>query len=219
MKHKKHNLIIAGSSGLIGGHALQSAIDSNQFAVITSLARKTTHQIQNIKHIISPTLDIEELDTSFDCGLIALGTTKKQAGGNQALYKIDHDLVVHVAKQMKARGVKRLAVVSSLGASPTSASHYLRCKGEMEQHIQALGFTALLFVRPGPLVGRKTNQRADEIWVQRMLSPLSPLLIGPLRNIKPILASDVACAMIDYLGKQDTLGTIHYYRHNMVQNP
>ncbi|UUM31838.1 oxidoreductase [Vibrio japonicus] len=128
-------------------------------------------------------------------GFISLGTTKKQAGSNQALEKVDFELVSRVAQQMKVIGVKKLCVVSSLGASAHSPSHYLRCKGKMELALEQMGFDKLVFVRPGPLVGIRDNPRSDEQMVQSVLSVLKPLMIGSLANFIPIHASDVAKAM------------------------
>ena len=86
-------------------------------------------------------------------GVICLGTTKKKAGSKEALRKVDVELVSQVAQSMKFLGVQRVAVVSSYGASPDSYSHYLRCKGQMEQNLKRIGFKQLFIARPGPLVG------------------------------------------------------------------
>ncbi|MCV6070886.1 hypothetical protein OFP26_35475, partial [Escherichia coli] len=85
---------------------------------------------------IIPIIDAEltihqwnENQTAPDIGFICLGTTLKQAGSKENLRKVDVELVTSVAQQMKMVGVKRLAVVSSLGANRSSPSHYLACKG------------------------------------------------------------------------------------------
>ncbi|GAM71606.1 nucleoside-diphosphate-sugar epimerases [Vibrio sp. JCM 19236] len=212
MENKKQNLIIAGATGLIGGHALEIAsLQSDQFEGIYSITRRTSSTHSCVLELISENLDID-LDIYCNIGMICLGSTKKQAGSNEALYKIDHDLVLHVAKQMKEIGVTKLAVVSSIGANPSSPSHYLKCKGEMERDVQALGFTNLLFVRPGPLVGRKVKMRADEKLVQMILNPLSPLMIGPLEKYRPIHARDIALYMLKYLMENEQRGTHYAYQ-------
>lgn len=129
-------------------------------------------------------------------GVIALGTTLKQAGSKQALEKIDFDLVCQVAQTMKMLGVTRLAVVSSYGANPTSRSHYLRCKGRMEEAIRRQGFEHVTFVRPGPLKGQRKTPRLDEIWLQRVMILGQCFLFGRLKNLIPIEADRVAQAML-----------------------
>lgn len=143
-------------------------------------------------------LDIRDWDESKATpryGFICLGTTKQQAGSKEALEKVDYDLVCKVAQQMKVIGVKRLCVVSSLGASIRSLSHYLRCKGKMEMAIERLGFDHVTFVRPGPLVGLREQPRTDERIVQTVSAVLKPFMIGPLAKLIPIDASTVAQSM------------------------
>jgi uncharacterized protein YbjT (DUF2867 family) len=134
--------------------------------------------------------------TAPEIGFICLGTTRKQAGSKAALEKVDYDLVCDVAKTMKMLGVKRIAVVSSLGASPRSLSHYLRCKGKAEERIGQLGFDTVIFVRPGPLAGRKKLIRSDEVMLQKVMPFFKPLMIGPLENYLPIAAENVAKSML-----------------------
>ena len=66
------------------------------------------------------------IDTAFCC----LGTTIKKAGSKEAFRRIDFDAVVDFAKAARARRAQRgFAVVSSVGASPSSSNFYLRVKG------------------------------------------------------------------------------------------
>lgn len=97
---------------------------------------------------------------------------------------------------MKFIGVERLAVVSSYGASPTSYSHYLKCKGQMEQNLMRIGFKQLFIARPGPLVGERAQPRADEKLLQSIFPLLSPFMIGKYKNLRPIQSKDVAQAML-----------------------
>ena len=115
-----------------------------------------------------------------DYGFICLGTTKRQVESAYAFEQIDIELVYNVAKAMKALGVKNLAVVSSYGASKMSFSHYLRCKGRVEEKVTSLGFSRLVFVRPGPLKGLREKTRRDEMLIQKITKHIEPLMIGPL---------------------------------------
>ncbi len=207
-KLDKPSLIIAGASGLVGSCCLNLAIKQSNIGNIYALVRKPLSvDSNNVTPIIDANLDIKHWDETLSSptlGIIALGTTLKQAGSKQGLENVDYHLVCHVAQQMKTLGVERLAVVSSIGAHPRSKSHYLRCKGRMEETIRQLGFSHVTFVRPGPLVGQRANVRADEIWLQRVMKVGRYVMFGQLKNFIPILAEDVAHSMLYCLFDNNT---------------
>jgi len=200
----KSVVMIAGGSGLIGSHAIELMLNESAISCIYSLGRSPLNlqinkETSKLVELISPDLGINEWDDSLpspSLGVICLGTTKKQAGSNEALHKIDYELVCHVAQTMQLLGVKRLAVISSYGASTQSLSHYLRCKGQMEQTLTRMGFEQLLILRPGPLVGERKQPRLDEKWLQAILCLIRPLMIGRFKNLVPIKAHDVAKAAL-----------------------
>ncbi|MBD0786817.1 NAD(P)H-binding protein [Vibrio sp. Y2-5] len=198
-------LIIAGASGLVGSSCLNIALNEHALEHIFTLSRKPlppeiiSAANGKLTQLIDAELSIkhwEERDTRPQLGIIALGTTLKQAGSKQGLEKVDLELVCHVAQQMKLLGVERLAVVSSYGAHARSRSHYLRCKGRMEETIRQIGFTHVTFVRPGPLVGKRAITRPDEVLLQNFMRVGKYLLFGKLRNLIPITAEVVARSML-----------------------
>ncbi|GAD89809.1 hypothetical protein VHA01S_028_00080 [Vibrio halioticoli NBRC 102217] len=211
----KPNIILAGGTGLIG----QAVIDylAQHLELIDTLYLPTRSPIhaQDSRFIALSNEAFFTLEEPIaELGIICLGTTKKQAGSAQALYRIDHDLVLKFAKQMQALGVRKLAVVSSFGANPNSLSHYLKCKGEMERDVSQLGFEQLIFARPGPLVGARSTPRRDEIMVQKLLKVVSPIMLGPLKNLRPVQADDVAKYLIQSLCQESHTSntTIAHYR-------
>ncbi|CAM3001040.1 NAD(P)H-binding protein [Vibrio mytili] len=221
--------IIAGATGLIGQQVLTNLLTQPGIPAVYALSRRPLTGIADPDKKIIPLIDADlsiydwdEEQPSPQVGFICLGTTLKQAGSKENLRKVDVELVTKVARQMKMIGVKRLAVVSSLGANSQSRSHYLACKGQMESNIEKLGFDELVFVRPGPLVGQREQPRGDEKLVQSLLKILRPLMIGKLSNFVPIAADDVAKAMIyqvfsyqedktTYLTRKDMLDLVRHY--------
>lgn len=201
-------VIAAGCTGLIGNELIKQLLDQDPVTRIYALSRRELPFFHSKLNVIQhPQLQVQqwqEDDPRPEYGFICLGTTLKQAGSKQALEKVDFELVCDVAQEMKLLGVKRLAVVSSYGASAHSLSHYLRCKGRMELAIERLGFEKIVFARPGPLKGLREQPRRDEIVVQTMASVLKPLMLGPLATFIPIDAADVAKAMQYRLFDPDT---------------
>ncbi len=192
-------VIIAGASGLVGTEVLKELLEDESVGRVYALTRKDLPFFHSkFEQLKDEQLAIHNWETDKPLptfGFICLGTTRKQAGSKENLAKIDYDLVCQVAKDMKANGVKHLAVVSSLGASPHSPSHYLRTKGKMEATLSRLGFTSVLFARPGPLKGLRDNPRADEAILQAIMRVIRPFMRGSLAKYAPIRASMVAKAM------------------------
>ncbi len=201
------SVMIAGASGLVGHSALIQLLADNNITSIHALVRRSLNMTDAklVEHQNSA-LSLTHWDENIappTLGLICLGTTIKDAGSKEALSHIDYDLVCQVAHAMRLVGTKRLAVVSSLGAHPHSPSHYLRCKGKMEQALRGMGFERLVIVRPGPLRGERAKPRPGEIISEKLLTLTGPLLIGPFTNFRPISGDDVATSMLYSLFQTD----------------
>ncbi|MGC9402352.1 hypothetical protein [Vibrio genomosp. F10] len=193
-------VILAGSSGLVGTEVLKQVLEDDSISHVYALARKELPFFHSkLEQILDNELRVLEWNKENpkpNIGIISLGTTLEQAGSKEKLEEVDYQLVCDVAQSMKVLGVKKLAVVSSIGASPYSFSHYLKCKGRMEQTISSIGFEKLVFAQPGPLVGLRDEPRRNEAVVEYILKMLTPLMIGPLTKYVPIKASHVATAML-----------------------
>ena len=132
---------------------------------------------------------------------ICLGTTIKKAGSIKKMEEIDRDLPVAIASLASANGVKRIAVVSALGANMESSNYYLRIKGEMERDIQKLKFENIAIVRPSLLLGERKEKRAGELLGKVVMKTFNPVLIGKMKKYRGIHGRDVARAMISILQK------------------
>ncbi|WP_217539800.1 NAD(P)H-binding protein [Vibrio metschnikovii] len=201
-------IMIAGATGLVGSCVLRRLLAEPAIQHIYALNRRSLSLPHpKLTELIDSELSIThwpEQQPRPQYGIIALGTTLKQAGSKHALEKVDFELVCQVAHSMKILGVTRLAIVSSYGANPSARSHYLRCKGRMEETIRRLGFDHLVFVRPGPFVGQREQPRNDEIWLQRVMRLGQFFLFGRLKNLIPIDADKVAQALLYALFDQST---------------
>ncbi len=132
----------------------------------------------------------------------ALGTTIAAAGSQQAFRAIDFDAVLAFAHAARAAGVTRLAVVSSLGASPRSGNFYSRVKGEMEAAAAGCGFDSLVIVRPSLLAGDRAALGQPSRRGERLALALTAPLVGLIPAAwRPIGAAVVARAMIAALAE------------------
>ncbi|MUK43818.1 nucleoside-diphosphate sugar epimerase [Aliivibrio fischeri] len=210
------SIIIAGSTGLIGHHLLNFSLKNESVNRVYSLSRHSLDETSSkLVQMVSDDLSIDKNqleEQTPDIGFITLGTTIKKAGSKAALKAIDTDLVVSVAQSMREVGVRHIYVVSCIGASSSAFSHYLKCKGEMEDSITLLGFSSTTFMQPGPLSGDRSETRKDEVLLQGVMSIINPLMKGCLLNYKPIEGEVVAECMLDLALQNDNAVGVHRYR-------
>ena len=214
------SIIIAGSTGLIGHHLLNHALKNDDIQHVYSLTRRSLEEASSkLVQLVSPELIIDKdaiKESVPRIGFITLGTTIKKAGSKEALKAIDVSLVVDVAQSMHDIGVERIYVVSCIGASSSALSHYLKCKGEMEGKVAAIGFKNVTFMQPGPLSGTRAKTRSDEALLQGIMRLFNPLMKGFLLNYKPIHGEIVAQSMLDLaLSNSDAEGCHRYTSRDM----
>ena len=99
---------------------------------------------------------------------LALGTTSKIAGSQAAFRAVDYDANLAVAKASVAAGVRKVGLVSAIGADANSKIFYSRVKGELEQALAQLPLEGLVIARPSMLVGDHEALgrpvRRGEVW-------------------------------------------------------
>jgi uncharacterized protein YbjT (DUF2867 family) len=156
------------------------------------VARHHTHHV----------VDFDRLDDEdpqrFACDTLTccLGTTIAVAGSREAFRRVDHHLPLAVARLALAQGATQLQIVTALGANAASRIFYNRVKGDVEADLRALGAPSLQILRPSLLTGERREARLGERVGEVALGLLRPLLLGPLRSLRPTAASDVARALV-----------------------
>jgi uncharacterized protein YbjT (DUF2867 family) len=198
MSKRARIALVVGGSGLVGRELLrQLAAPGSGYASLHALLRRplepATDGVQ--VHVIDFSRLPLPLPAADDL-YCALGTTIKVAGSRQAFRTVDFDAVVDTARAAQAAGVKRMAVVSALGADARSRVFYNQVKGEMEDELRSLRFERLVIARPSLLSGaREVLGQAPRLAERLSLTLLRP--IGGLlpASIRPIDAGVVARAM------------------------
>lgn len=198
--------IVLGATGAIGQQLVTQLTQRGEVESVIVITRREldlTREFPNaiVSKIQPALLDFDQLEAqAAECmpagavAFVALGTTKKQAGGKEAFRRVDYGLVLAFARACKAAGVSRLGVVTAHGANAHSKIFYNRVKGEVERDIQALGMPCVFFARPSLLLGRPDDGRLAEKWASALLAPAAQLLP---RSVRPIEVSRVAAAMIN----------------------
>ena len=197
MNLANRRIILAGASGLVGGHLLNGLLADESVVEIHCIGRRPL-SIQHAKvrmHVVDLSR-IEELPAADEVYL-ALGTTIKTAGSREAFRAIDYDANLSVAKAAFDAGARRFGLVSAIAANKDSGVFYNRVKGELEDAIIRLAATATVIVRPSLLLGdrERLNQpgRPVEKIAERIMRPLQWMLP---RNYRPVAAEKVARALL-----------------------
>jgi len=188
---------LAGATGLVGREILRGLLADPSVSAIHALGRRapaashpkiTVHTVDFRSNPALPPIDEVYL---------ALGTTIKVAGSQEAFRAVDFDANLAVARAALAAGAKRAGLVSAIGASAGSGTFYSRVKGELEDALSALAFEGLVIARPSFLAGDRESLgqpiRTGEgiaLALSRLLGPLVP------RGYRPVQAADVANALL-----------------------
>jgi uncharacterized protein YbjT (DUF2867 family) len=198
MNTRERTALVAGASGLVGRALLQQlAAPDSGYRAVTALVRKPIAPAP--RGVQQQVVDFERLPLSVPAAqdlYCALGTTIKVAGSKAAFRAVDFDAVINTARAAQAAGVKRMAVVSAMGAGRASPVFYNRVKGDTEAALRDMGFERLIIARPSLLVGPREMlgqaPRLGEALMVRLVTPVAGLLPA---SIRPIDAHVVARAM------------------------
>jgi uncharacterized protein YbjT (DUF2867 family) len=102
-----------------------------------------------------------------------------------------------VATAALAAGVKRVGLVSAMGADSNSKIFYSRVKGELEDALAKMPFEGMVIARPSMLVGNRSDLgqpiRQGEVLASALGKAVGFLIPA---NYKPINASAVAKALL-----------------------
>lgn len=191
--------LIAGASGLVGGHLLRELLAADEYDRVIAVGRRRL-EVEHPK--LTPVvaeftaLDRVAAEMAADDAFCCLGTTRRQAGSREAFRAVDHGAVLAFAWAAQRAGARRFFAVSALGADSASRVFYNRVKGETEEALIVLHFKTLALLRPGLLLGRRVRPRPGERLLAALLWPIEPFLVGRLEKYRPIEAEIVARAML-----------------------
>ena len=191
--------LLFGSSGLVGGHLLNQLIKDTNYSKIKLFVRSVPEisdpKVETIKTDFSNLQNHKEDIKGDDC-FFCIGTTKKNSPNKDEYKRVELEIPKEVAKIAKSNLVNSFIFVSALYANPKSSGDYVRFKGLVEEELKELNFPKLGIMRPSFLIGNRKEKRTSETIGIFVFKLLSPLLLGPLKKMKPIHSEIVARAMI-----------------------
>jgi len=191
--------LLFGSSGLVGGHLLNQLIEDNNYNKIKIFVRSEP-EISNPKVEIIKTdfnnLENHKQDIMGDDCFFCIGTTKQNSPDKNEYRRVELDVPKEIAQMTKSNLVNSFIFVSASYANSKSSGDYVRFKGLVEEELKRLNFSKLGIMRPSFLMGDRKEKRTSEKIGIFVFKLFSPLLLGPLKKMKPIHSETVAKAML-----------------------
>ena len=196
--------LLFGSSGLVGGHLLNQLIKDTNYSKIKLFVRSVPEISDSKVEIIKTdfnNLENHKEDIKGDDSFFCIGTTKQNSPDKDKYRRVELEIPKEIAKIAKSNLVNSFVFVSALYANPKSSGEYIRLKGLVEEELKELNFPKLGIMRPSFLIGNRKEKRISETIGIFVFKLLSPLLLGPLKKMKPIHSETVAKAMIAVIQK------------------
>ena len=198
--------LVFGSTGWIGGHLLDQLIKNDNYNKIKLFVRSeiiiNEPKIEIVKTDFN-TLDNYKEDIKGDDCFFCIGTTKQNSPDKNEYQKVELEIPKKIAEIAKINSVNSFIFISSIYANPKSSGDYVKFKGLVEEELKKLNFSNLGILRPSFLMGDRKESRVGEKIGILTFRLLSPLLLGPLKKMRPINSEKVAKAMIKIANKRN----------------
>lgn len=208
-----HTVCILGGSGFVGSHIV------SQLSAAGKKTRVLTRRKSDCRHLlVLPNVEVVEtniheqanLDKALrdmDAVINLVGILNEQGHSGEGFRRIHVELPRKVLNACHQNRVKRILHMSALNADANSApSHYLRSKGEGENHVHAFGGKiAVTSFRPSVIFGREDsffNRFAQLLKITPVFFPLA----CPHSRFAPVYVEDVARCFVESLDDKASYG-------------
>ncbi|SMG38540.1 NAD dependent epimerase/dehydratase family protein [Marivirga sericea] len=192
--------LIAGATGLVGGHLLDLLLEDENYSEVKVLSRrslggndgKLTEIIIEDFNYLEDKSSTLKADDYFCC----LGTTIKKAGSKAAFKKVDFEYPISLAAIARESNADSYHVISAMGADSSSMIFYNKVKGEMEDAINAMKLESAYVYRPSFIAGERSEKRAAEKAALWFADKFDFIFSGPFKKYAAVHAKTIANAML-----------------------
>lgn len=213
--------VLFGYNGLVGSNLFKLLLENPLIDSVATAGRSDlTSQNPKHRHYKTDFSDLNELAHIFSADVVfcCLGTTIAKAGSQDNFRKVDYHYPLEISKIASKSQVKKLIIVSSVGADAGSSNFYLKTKGEMEEAVRQQMIPQISFMQPGLLLGRRQEFRFGERLAVLIFPLFNPLLVGKLAKYKAVRALDVAAAMLQIALQDDPVSNCNSLQINVLAN-
>ena len=213
-------ICLVGATGLVGTALIAACVGRRDVKLVAVSRREAKlPKGARMEVLLAPTEGWEQAiaAASPDVLVIALGTTWRKAGKNEAAFRaVDEKLVLDCARWGLAAGAKQLIALSSVGANSNAKGLYLRVKGEVEEALGKIGYPRVDLLRPGLLIGPRKERRLVEAAAQ-VLSPVADRFLRGKNARYRSIHSEVLAQTIIALTQHKARGRFVYEHGNLLR--
>ena len=198
-------ICILGGTGFVGSH-LASRLTEDGYIIKILTRRRERHRdllvLPTTRVIEANVQDLAQLNTHFagcDAVINLIGILNETNHDGSGFRAVHVELAEKLLQACKISGVSRLLHMSALNADPSKgSSHYLRTKGEAEQHLLTASNDAVNVTcfRPSVIFGPGDSFLTRFAGLLR-ITPIAFPLACPNARFAPVYVGDV----VDAFGK------------------
>ena len=210
---KIDSVCVLGGTGFVGYQVVAQLNNAGKHVRVLTRRRERHRKLLVLPYVEVVESDIhdpEELARQFadrDAVVNLVGILNEKGHRGEGFRHVHVELAKKVLDACKKKGVRRLLHMSALGADQNSGpSHYLRSKGEAENHLHTFAGpeVALTSFRPSVIFGRDDslfNRFAQLL----KIAPVFPVAC-PGAKFAPVYVGDVAQRFVASLEDRNTFG-------------
>lgn len=210
---KIDSVCVLGGTGFVGRHVVTLLNDAGKHVRVLTRRRERHRELLVLPYVDVVEADIhdpEVLRAQFadrDAVVNLVGILNEKGFRGEGFRHAHVELVRKVLDACKQTGVRRLLHMSALGADQAGGpSHYLRTKGEAENHLHTFGAPEVQVTsfRPSVIFGRDDNF-FNQFAALLAIAPVFPVAC-PRARFAPVYVSDVAERFAAALEDRHTFG-------------
>lgn len=207
------SVCVLGGGGFVGWHLVTRLNNMGKHVRVITRRRERHKQllvlpfVEVVEGNIHDPATLEHFFADRDAVVNLVGILNERGHRGEGFRHAHVDLSKKVLDACRKTGIKRLLHMSALGADQGSApSHYLRTKGEAENHVHTFGQPeiAVTSFRPSVIFGRDDGL-FNRFAALLKIAPVLPLAC-PGARFAPVYVGDVAERMGDALEDRTTFG-------------
>jgi uncharacterized protein YbjT (DUF2867 family) len=193
--------LIAGATGLVGGHLLDLLLEDENYSEVKVLSRRSLGGNDGkLKEIIIEDFHNMEnhiKDLKADDYFCCLGTTIKKAGSKPAFKKVDFEYPVNLAAIARENNADSYHIITAMGADSKSLIFYNKVKGQAEDAVKAMKLNKAFIYRPSFIAGERSEKRAGEKAALWFADKFDFIFSGPFKKYAAVHGKTIANAMLE----------------------
>ena len=194
--------VVVGATGAVGGALVRELLASPRWTRVVAIVRRRVDAFAGLPG--EAKLRLEQIDfadlegaaarLAEGCGaaFCTVGVSQPSKMAPDEYHRIDVEYAGAFARGVRSAGAGYIALLSSVGADPSSANRYLRTKADAERAVTEAGVARTSLFRPSLLVTPEVRYGLQDR-LSRVLLPLAAPLLP--RRFHQVRVEDLGRAM------------------------